>query len=484
MNLQILSPEIILCGFALLVILLDLGVKQKGVLAGLSIAGLIVSALAAVSMWGVPKLAAFGGALVVDQFAIFFKLIIAAAAILVILASQDYAGKFARFKGEYYALILLSAVGMMLLVGTTDLIAIYVALELSSISLYVLAGFLKDQKSTEAGLKYLLLGAIASAVLLYGMAMVFGLTGTTRLGEIAMAMQSGQIAPTPALFMGLVLLASGFGFKIACVPFQMWVPDVYEGAPTPVTAYLSVASKAAGFGVIARVFFTAFSLPMVLSIDWGILFAILSAITMTVGNVMALAQKNVKRLLGYSSIAQAGYLMVGLASIGMASANDVLGRSGLLFFMASYALTNLGAFIAIIAISQKINSDEIDDYAGMGKRSPLLASALSLCLFSLTGLPPTAGLIAKVIIFNGAVQSGLLWLVIVAVLNTCISAYYYLKVVKVMWFNPAPSEEKVTSKSWTLATALTLACLGVLVFGIIPGPLASFAQAAIKILVP
>lgn len=483
MNLQILSPEIILCGFALLVILLDLGIKQKGVLAGLSIAGLIISALAAVSMWGVPKLVAFGGTLVVDQFAIFFKLIIAAAAILVILASQDYAGRFARFKGEYYALILLSAVGMMLLVGTTDLIAIYVALELSSISLYVLAGFLKDQKSSEAGLKYLLLGAIASAVLLYGMAMVFGLTGTTRLGEIAAAVKSGQLA-SPALFMGLVLLASGFGFKIACVPFQMWVPDVYEGAPTPVTAYLSVASKAAGFGVIARVFFTAFSLPAVLSIDWGMIFAILSAITMTVGNVMALAQKNVKRLLGYSSIAQAGYLMVGLASIGMASTSDVLGRSGLLFFMASYALTNLGAFIAIIAISQKINSDEIDDYAGMGKRSPLLASALSLCLFSLTGLPPTAGLIAKFIIFNGAVQSGLLWLVIVAVINTCISAYYYLKVVKVMWFNPAPSEEKVTSKSWALATALTIACLGVLVFGIIPGPLASFAQAAVKILVP
>lgn len=483
MNLQLLLPELVLCGFALLVILLDLGIRQKGVLAGLSIVGLIISALAAVSMWGIPKLVAFGGALVVDQFGIFFKLIIAAAAVLVILASQDYAEKFTRFKGEYYALILLSAVGMMLLVSTADLIAIYVALELSSITLYVLAGFLKDPKSTEAGLKYLLLGSIASAVMLYGMAMVFGLTGTTRLGEIAATVKSGQLA-SPALFMGLVLLAAGFGFKIACVPFQMWVPDVYEGAPTPVTAYLSVASKAAGFGIITRVFFTAFSLPVSLSVDWGLLFAILSAVTMTVGNVMALAQKNVKRLLGYSSIAQAGYLMVGLAAIGMASVNDALGRSGLLFFMASYALTNLGAFIAIIAISQKIDSDEMDDYSGMGRRSPLLASALSLCLFSLTGLPPTAGLIAKVIIFNSAVQSGLLWLVIVAVLNTCISAYYYLKLVKVMWFNPATSEERVTAGSWTLLAALTIACLGVLVFGIVPGHLATFAQAAAKILVP
>jgi NADH-quinone oxidoreductase subunit N len=484
MNLTILMPELILCGFAMLIILLDLGVKRKGVLAGLGIAGLIASAIYSMMMWGIPRLSAFGGALVVDQFGIFFKLIITGAAALIILASVEYSGKFPNFKGEYYALILLSAVGMMLLVGTTDLISIYVALELSSISLYALASYLKDQKSSEAGLKYLLLGAIASAVILYGMALVFGVTGTTRLGEIARAVSGPALLHNPALLMGVVLLATGFGFKIACVPFQMWVPDVYEGAPTPVTAYLSVASKAAGFGVILRVFFSAFGDAAWLSLDWAVLFAVLSAVTMTVGNVMALAQKNIKRLLGYSSIAQAGYLMVGLASLGVPTAARTLGESGLLFFMASYALTNLGAFIAIIAISQKINSDDIDAYAGMGKRSPLLASALSLCLFSLTGLPPTAGLIAKVIIFNGAVQTGLLWLVIVAVLNTCISAFYYLKVVKAMWFNPAPSEEKVSTKSWTLAVALTITCLGVFVFGVIPGPLASFAQAAAKILIP
>jgi len=483
-NLQLLMPELTLAGFALLVILFDLGVKQKGLLAAFSIIGLIVSSVLALGMWGTDT-KAFGGALIVDQFAIFFKLLIAVAAILVILASQDFVSKFKNFQGEYYALVLLSAIGMMLLAATGELIAIYVSLELSSIALYALAGFLKDKKSSEAGLKYLLLGAIASAILLFGMAFVFGITGTTKLADIARTLQGinmASFAANPALLMGLVLLAGGFGFKIAMVPFQMWVPDVYEGAPTPVTAYLSVASKAAGFAVIVRVFFTAFGSIGWLSMDWALLFAVLSAVTMTAGNVMALAQKNIKRLLGYSSIAQAGYLMVGLAAVGMSGGADVLGRSGLIFFLTSYAFTNLGAFIAIIAISNKLNSDEIDDYSGLIKRSPVMALALSLCLFSLTGLPPTAGLIAKVYIFSSGVQSGLLWLVIVAVLNSCIAAYYYLKVVKAMWMAEPKSTEKLPAASWPLGLALGIACAGTLVMGIIPGPFVQFAQAAIKIL--
>lgn len=485
MNLQLLSPELALVAFAILVILVDLGVKQKAVLAGLSIAGLLVSAAFALSMWQMPAARAFGGLLVVDQFALFFKFVIIAIAILVILASADYVKKFARFQGEYYALVLLSATGMMLLAATGELIAIYVALELSSISLYTLAGFLKDDRSTEAGLKYLILGAVASAVLLYGMALVFGVTGKTKLAEIAGAVQGQSLASifaNPALLVGLVLLASGFGFKIACVPFQMWVPDVYEGAPTPVTAYLSVASKAAGFAIIIRVFFSAFGTPAWLSFDWGILFAVLSAVTMTAGNVMAIWQKNIKRLLGYSGIAQAGYVMVGLAAVGAASTGDTLGRAGILFFLVSYAFTNLAAFIAIIAISQRIESDEIDAYAGMGKRSPVLAAVLSLALFSLTGLPPTAGLIAKIYLFNGAVQAGLLWLVIIAVLNTGISAYYYLRVVKVMWTGQPASEEKLPASSAAVSVAMAVASLGTLVLGIVPGPFVDFARAAIKIL--
>jgi NADH-quinone oxidoreductase subunit N len=285
---------------------------------------------------------------------------------------------------------------------------------------------------------------------------------------------------SPGLLLGIILLVAGFGFKIACVPFQMWVPDVYEGAPTPITAYLSVASKAAGFAVILRVFFVAFGAPDWLSMDWGILLAILSAITMTVGNVVAIVQTNIKRMLGYSSIAQAGYLMVGLATVGVAVGADALGQSGLLFFLMSYTVTNLGAFIAVIAISNKIDSDQIDDYTGMGKRAPLLALALTLCLISLTGLPPTAGLIAKIYIFSGAVNHGLLWLVIIAVINSCVSAYYYFRVVKVMWMGAPASEEKVPS-SWALRTALALCCLFVLLLGVVPGSFVGIAEAAARI---
>ena len=482
-ELHLLTPELSLLGFALAVILLDLFIKQKKVLAGVSIAGLLVSAGCTLALWGTPTADVFYGMLSVDRFALFFKFLFLAVAVLVILASQDYVSKFERFQGEYYALVLISAVGMMLLTAAADLIAVYVALELSSISLYILASFLKDQKSTEAGLKYLLLGAVASAVLLYGMALVFGLTGHTCLiciADVVQGMTITGLLGSPALLMGIILLVAGFGFKIACVPFQMWVPDVYEGAPTPITAYLSVASKAAGFAIILRVFFVAFGAPEWLSLGWGMLLAILSAVTMTVGNVVAIVQSNIKRMLGYSSIAQAGYLMVGLATVGMAVGADEVGQSGLLFFLMCYSVTNLGAFIAIIAISNKINSDEIDDYTGMGKRAPLVALALTFCLVSLTGLPPTAGLIAKIYIFSGAVSHGLLWLVIIAVINSCISAFYYFRVVKVMWLGAPASEEKVPS-STALRTALSLCCLFVLLLGVVPGSFVGIAEAAARI---
>jgi NADH-quinone oxidoreductase subunit N len=482
-ELQLLTPELSLLVFALLVIMLDLFIKQKKVLVVVSIAGILVSAGFTLSLWGIHATDILYAMLSVDQYALLFKLIFLVAAGLVILASQDYISKFAQFQSEYYALVLISALGMMLMAAAQDLIAVYVSLELSSISLYVLASFLKDQKSTEAGLKYLLLGAVSSAVLLYGMALVFGLTGHTCMPCIADSLKGmpiSNIMQSPALLMGLILIVAGFGFKIASVPFQMWVPDVYEGAPTPVTAYLSVASKAAGFAVILRVLFVVFGATAWLSQDWGLLIAVLSAITMMVGNVVALSQSNIKRMFGYSSIAQAGYLMVGLAAVGMAAGSDALGRSGLLFFLMSYTFTNLGAFIAIIAISNKLNSDQIEDYTGMSKRAPLLAIALTLCLVSLTGLPPTAGLIAKIYIFNGAVNHGLLWLVIIAVINSVISAFYYFRIVKVMWMGAPASEEKVPS-TWALRVALSLCCLFVLLLGVLPAGFMGIAQAAVKI---
>ena len=480
MNLQLFTPELSLVAFAIVVILLDLFIQRKGLLVLVSIAGLVVSAGFTIFMWGGSSQAIFNNMLAVDNFALFFKLLFLGIAALVILASVDYVSKFARFQGEYYALVLLSALGMMLMAATAELISIYIALELTSISLYVLVGFLKDPKSSEASLKYLLLGAVASAVLLYGMALVFGFTGKTQLGEIAQVIQAmslPSVLSSPGLILGIVLLIAGFGFKIAAVPFHMWVPDVYEGAPTPITAYLSVGSKAAGFAIILRVFYSAFGLPQWLSMDWALVFAALAAIGMTLGNITALPQTNIKRMLGYSSIAQAGYLMVGLATVGLSPLTDTVGRSTILFFLASYALTNLGAFTAIIAISNKLNSDLIEDYSGMGKRAPLLALGLTLCLISLIGMPPAAGFMAKFYIFSGAVQQGLLWLVIIAVINSVISAYYYLRVVKVMWLGKPVSEEKVPS-SGALRLALSVSCLGVLLLGVIPGFVMELAKLA------
>jgi NADH-quinone oxidoreductase subunit N len=485
LNLELFIPELSLCFFAIVVVLFDLFIQRKGLLAVVSIVGLVVAAGFTIAMWrgaweGTSQ-AIFNNMLAVDNFALFFKLIFLGIAALVILASVDYVSKFARFQGEYYALVLFSTLGMMLMAATTELISIYIALELTSISLYILVGFLKDPKSTEASLKYLLLGAIASAVLLYGMALIFGFTGKTQLGEIALviqAMSPQALLDSPALILGIVLLIAGFGFKIAAVPFHMWVPDVYEGAPTPITAYLSVGSKAAGFAIILRVFYSAFGLPVWLSQDWGLIFAVLSAIGMTVGNVVAISQTNIKRMLGYSSIAQAGYLMVGLAAVGLSSAADP-GTNGVLFFLAAYALTNMGAFIAIIAITNKLNSDLIADFSGMGKRAPLLALGLTLCLISLVGMPPAAGFMAKFYIFSAAIQHNLLWLVIIAVLNSVISAYYYLRVVKVMWLGQPVSEEKVLS-SVALRVALSLSCLGVLLLGIIPGYIMKLAELAAK----
>jgi len=484
LNLALFIPELTVVVFAILVILLDLGVRQKVVLRAVSLVGLVIAGGVSVAMWGGSYPAIFNNMLAVDNFALFFKLLFLGIAFLVILASADYVAKFTRFQGEYYALILLSTLGMMLMAATTDLISLFVALELTSISLYVLVGFLKDRKSTEASLKYLLLGALSSAVLLYGMALIFGFTGKTQLGEIAQVLQAmspAVLLASPALLLGIVLLIAGFGFKIAAVPFQMWVPDVYEGAPTTVTAYLSVASKAAGFAIILRVFFSAFDIPW-LSQNWGMIFAVLAVISMIIGNVVALPQTNIKRMLGYSSIAQAGYLMVGLATLGFSPASDVSGQSVIMFFLVSYALTNLGAFIAVIAISSKLDSDQIADYAGMGKRAPVLALALTFCLISLIGMPPAAGFMAKFYLFSAAVQHNLLWLVVIAVLNTVISAYYYLRVVKVMWSGEPASEEKVPS-SGEPRVALFLCCLGVLLLGIVPGLAMKLAEFASKMFV-
>lgn len=474
MNLYLLAPELALGLVAFLVILLDLFLERKAVLAVVGLLGIALSAALSLGLWG-QKGIAFAGSLVLDDFSLLFKLLFLGVAALVILSSIDYSRNFSGSQGEYYALVLLSAGGMMLMAATVEFISIFIALELTGISLYVLAGFLKDEKSSEAGLKFLLLGAVSSAVLLYGMALVFGLTGTTYLEGIAKALPLITGTNYPVLLLGVVLMVAGLGFKMASVPFQMWVPDVYEGAPTPITAYLSVASKAAAFALGLRIFYVAFGSPP-LSLDWGLLFAVLSVLSMTLGNVVALVQGNIKRMMGYSSIAQAGYLLVGLATY------SLLGRSGVIFFLVSYALTNLGAFIAIIAVSNQIGSDLIEDYSGVARRAPMLALALTLSLLSLTGIPPTVGFIAKVYLFKAAVENGLAWLVAIAVVNTVVSAYYYLRVVKAMYLGAPASEERIYT-SGALRAALAVAVLGLLFLGIYPTQVIQVAEAAARTLI-
>jgi NADH-quinone oxidoreductase subunit N len=425
---------------------------------------------------------AFSNSMVLDDFSYFFLFLFAAIAAAIIFSSQGYDKRFEERQPEYYSLVLFATGAMMLLASSRDLILIYIALELTGISQYVMSALLRDPRSSEAGVKYLLLGAIASAVILYGMAFLFGMTGTTRLvapegqPSIATVIADRGSDMRAGLVLSVVFLIAGFGFKMAVVPFQMWVPDVYEGSPAPVAAFLSVASKAAGFAVVMRIFFEGLSDHQISS-DWADIFAIVAAISMTVGNVLALVQTNIRRLLGYSSIAQAGNFMVGMAAIS-AGAGLSGGASGVIFFLGAYALTNLAAFIAVIAISDRTGSDQISDYAGMWQRAPWLALALTLALVSLTGIPPTVGFIAKVYIFNAAIQSGgLVWLVVIAVLNSVISAFYYLRIAGSMFLSQPVALERVQTSN-ALKLALTVAVAGILVLGIIPTPLINAARDA------
>lgn len=427
---------------------------------------------------------AFANSAVLDDFSYFFFFLFAGITAAIILASQQYARRFGDYEAEFFALILFAAAAMSLMSASRDLILIFICLELTSISQYILAALRKDGPSTEAGIRYLLLGATASAVILYGMAYLFGLTGTTRLvapeGEISIASviaDRGESIRT-GLLMASVFLIGGLGFKMAVVPFQMWAPDVYEGSPAPVAAFLSVASKAAAFAVILRIFFEGLPNASIRG-DWSDIFAVVAAVSMTVGNVLALSQTNIRRLLGYSSIAQAGNFMVGLAAV-TAVGGLSLGASGVLFFIATYAFTNLGAFIVVIAISDRTGSDLIADYAGLARRSPWLALALAFALVSLTGIPPTAGFVAKLYIFNAAVQSDLIWLVVIAVLNSVVSAFYYLRIAGLLFVGEPLSTERLRT-AMPLNLALGIAVAGILVVGIVPSPLLHVARDAASI---
>lgn len=393
----------------------------------------------------------WGGMLRFDWLGSIFKyLVIFGAAITALFAMDvDNLGK----RGEFYALMMVSTIGMCLMASSADLIMLFLAIETTSIPLYVLAGFFKnDEKSTESGFKYLLFGAMTSAFMLYGFSLLFGFSGTTKLQELALALTSGSI-PNIVVIGSLLLVLIGFSFKISAVPFHFWAPDVYEGAPTPVAGFLSTASKAAGFAVLTR--FLLISFPEV-SQNWELITAILATASMTIGNLIALAQKNIKRLLAYSSIAHAGYILIGVAS------DSELGLTSVVFYLVVYLLTNLAAFGIVAVSSRTIGSDDIDDYAGLSRRSPGLALALLVALLSLAGMPPFGGFIAKTLLFAAAVQSGLIWLAFVGVINAIVGVYYYLTVLKVVYLYRSENDHiplRITKPS--------LIAIGVLSFGII-----------------
>ena len=496
-DLFLVSPLLALAALAMLVIVVDLLTRRTGLLVGVSFVGL--AAPAALSVWQLISLSNSGEAelvaegsvvlytLSIDRFALFFNFLILSAVGLVVLVSNDYVRRMERLQGEYFGLMLLSATGMMLLVAADELITMYIALELTTLPLAALAAFLPNGRSSEAGMKFLIIGAISSALMLYGMALIYGFTGSTRLEEIAVALAGGSssgIIPfgSMAVLLAVVLLLAGFGFKMSAAPFQMWVPDVYEGAPTPMVAFLSVASKAAAFALVLRVFYIGFD---ALGGDWWVLLAGLAALSMTIGNLVAIAQRNIKRLFGYSTIAHAGYILVGVAAIVTVGNEETFGPSSVLFYLAAYTAANLTAFFAIVSIGNRINSDEIEDYAGMLRRAPFLAIALALALIALIGVPPTSIFIAKIYIFAAAINTGeslMTWLVIIGVVNSVVSAYYYLRVIKVMFLQPAINTERLGA-SWPVNVALGVAALCMLWLGVAPGAILDAAERAVVVLV-
>jgi len=424
---------------------------------------------------------ALGGAVRVDQFAIFFSFLLIGVTLAVTAISREWASSIEQ-GAEFYALLLTSAASMLLLAQANDLILIFVALETTSISQFIMAGMARTNRSAEAGLKYLLTGAVAAAILLYGFAFLFGMAGSTSLPVIAEFIATAPESQRLPLLLAFVFILAGFGYKMALAPFHAWVPDVYQGAPTLVVTFLSVASKAAGFAVALRLFYSGLGGgDNFLADDWSITIAILAAVSMLFGNTAAIMQTNAKRLLGYSSIAQAGNIAVGFAAL---AAGSTVGGSAVSFFLLAYAFTNIGAFVAVYAVSERLGTEELSDYAGLMKRSPLVGAVLSLSLLSLTGIPPLAGFIAKVYVFNAAVQTGNDWmvaLVAVAVANTAISAFYYLRWMRTMWLDE-PSDETRFLPSGPVQAVLLLSAAGTLFIGVWPSPFINAARTAAEAL--
>ena len=485
-DIYLLSPEITVACLAAIIIIVDLFFKNKKIIPLITAAGIILSFLLTVHLHLNPDITAnstgFFNSFNADKFGLFFKYIILSTVLVIVLYSYDYAEKFENHQGEYYSLLLFSASGMMLLASATELITLYVALELTSLPSAALVALKRSRNAAEAGIKFLLLSAISSAILLYGMVLLYGFTGSSYLNEIATQISQSNLISNPAILLSIILITAGFGFKISAVPFQMWAPDVYEGAPTPITAFLSVASKAAGFALAIRIFYPVFS-DTEISMEWGQIIAILSVLSMSLGNLIAIKQKNIKRLLAYSTIAQAGYIMVGLAAMSVPGTEYDSGPAGILFYLAGYAMTNLTAFGIIILVCSKTENYSISKFSNLLKTSPVLAVAMTLSMLSLIGIPPTVGFIGKVYLFSAAIDSGLTWLAIFGVLNSVVSAYYYLNIVKIMFMGSSEENQDNVSDSIPIKigfiTAIS-AAVATFIFGLYPEPIIDLANTAIQ----
>lgn len=463
-------PEISLLVVVGVVFVADLVLhgRNSSALAWITIAGLGVTMLLTV-LFAVPGAEGellWGGMLRHDWLAYIFKLMFLLAALLTTLFTIGWETVWR--KGEFYVLLLTSTIGMTLMAASADLIMLFLAIETTSIPLYIMAGFMTaDDKSTESGFKYLLFGAVTTGIMLYGLSLLYGFAGTTNLYAIAAGLTAAAV-PGPVLVGTLLLILLGFGFKVALVPLHFWAPDVYEGAPTPVTAFLSTASKAAGFAVLLRVMLAAF--PGILA-DWQTIIAIAAALSMTLGNVVALTQRNIKRLLAYSSISHAGYALLGIA------AATELGAISVVYYFLVYTVTQMAAFGVVIIVWHKVGSDEIEDYAGLSRRSPMLALAMLLSFLSLAGVPPLGGFIAKILVFAAAVDAGLVWLAFLGVLNAIVGLYYYLIVLKVIYLSP-PKDEQPVPVLRPHAIGLVVSVLLVLILGIVLAPWYEWAAAS------
>jgi len=451
-------PEILLLILAGLVLLFDaIWPEEKRRNLGWLVAGgsvlILLLSLALATPDGSNELM-WGGMLRHDWLGFVFKMLFIFGVAITALFAMDV--KDLARRGEFYLLLLVSTIGMNLMATSADLIMLYLAIETTSIPMYILAGFFKqDDKSTEAGFKYLLFGAMTSGIMLYGFSLLFGFTGVTGIYELAAAIQGGVMS-VPMVWVSLLLVLVGFSFKISAVPFHFWAPDVYEGAPTPVAGFLSTASKAAGFAVLVRVLIGAFP---TLSGQWSLLIAIIATVTMTLGNAIALAQKNIKRLLAYSSIAHAGYIMVGVVTF------TELGVTSVVFYLIAYLLTNLAAFGIVVSAWRTLGSDELEAYDGLSRRSPGLALAMLVAMLSLAGMPPFGGFIAKVLVFAAAVDAGYVWLAFVGVLNSIVGLYYYLIVLKRVYLYRSEQDDVPVPVTRPYRIALVVLSVGIVLLG-------------------